>query len=197
MKTVFKIWKLWALALALGVALAHGGHYLPASGPGARDFKPAKALPSVELLGVQGKALGFPPRGPAALYFGYTRCPDACPLTLARLVPAQAALGQSLLGHNLGLWMLSVDPERDTPEVLGKYLRGFAPVQGLTGDPQAIRRIAEAVGLEYNRTPGGELVFHTDALALLDGEGRLVRVIYGVSRLSVSNLKDELAGLLR
>lgn len=192
MTTERKICRFLALSLALGVALAHGGHYLPASGPGAQDFKPAKLLPSVELLGVQGRAVAFPPRGPAVLYFGYTRCPDACPLTLARLVPAQAALSQ-----NLGLWMLSVDPGRDTPEVLGQYLRGFGPVQGLTGDAQAIRRIADAVGLEYNRAPGGELVFHTDALALLDSQGRLVRVIYGVSRLSVNQLKNELAALLR
>jgi len=172
---------------------AHGGHYLPASGPGAADFKPARTLPTVELRSHENKVFVFPPKGPAVVLFGYTQCPDACPLTLGRLLPAYEALGAP---PNLRLLLLSVD-ERDTPQTLQKYLRGFSPVQGLTGKPEAIRQIAEVAKVEYNPAPGGRLVFHTDALALLDAQGRLVRMLYGVSRLSVAKLKEELAGLLR
>jgi len=154
---------------------AHGGHYLPASGPGATDFKPAKALPVVELRSHENKAFVFPPKGPAVVLFGYTRCPDACPLTLGRLLSAYEALGAPV---NLQLLLMSVD-EHDTPQVLQRYLRGFVPVLGLTGKPEAIRQIAEVARVEYNLAPGGRLVFHTDALALLDAQGRLVRMLYG------------------
>ncbi|WP_337868708.1 SCO family protein [Meiothermus sp.] len=181
------------LFLCVGWAWAHGGHYLPATGPGATDFKPARAFPSVELRTHENKALVFPPKGPAVVLFGYTQCPDACPLTLGRLLPAYEALGSPA---NLHLMLLSVD-ERDTPQTLQKYLRGFSPVQGLTGKPEAIRQIAEAAKVEYNLAPGGRLVFHTDAMALLDAEGRLVRMLYGVSRLSTAKLKDEVSRLLR
>lgn len=181
------------LFVCAGWAWAHGGHYLPASGPGATDFKPAKALPVVGLRSHENKAFVFPPKGPAVVLFGYTQCPDACPLTLGRLLPAYEALGAP---PNLQLLLLSVD-ERDTPQALQKYLRGFMPVLGLTGNPEAIRQIAEAAKVEYNLAPGGRLVFHTDALALLDAQGRLVRMLYGASRLSTAKLKEEIAQLLR
>jgi protein SCO1/2 len=166
---------------------------LPASGPGAADFKPAKTLPTVELRSHQNKAVMFPPRGLAVVLFGYTRCPDLCPLTLGRLLPAYEALGSP---PDLQLMLLSVD-ERDTPQALQTYLRGFAPIQGLTGKPEAIRQIADVARVEYNPAPGGRLIFHTDAMALLDSEGRLVRMLYGVSRLSTAKLKEEIARLLR
>ncbi|MCX7600749.1 MAG: SCO family protein, partial [Meiothermus sp.] len=181
------------LFLWTGLVWAHGGHYLPASGPGAFDFRPARTLPAVELRSHENKPVLFPPKGPAVLLFGYTQCPDACPLTLGRLLPAYEALGAP---PQLRLWLLSVD-ERDTPQTLQRYLQGFAPVQGLTGRPEAIRPIAEAARVEYNLAPGGRLVFHTDALALLDAQGRLVRMLYGVSRLSTAKLKEEIAQLLR
>ncbi len=181
------------LFLCLGWVWAHGGHYLPASGPGAADFKPARTLPTVELRSHENKVFVFPPKGPAVVLFGYTQCPDACPLTLGRLLPAYEALGAP---PNLQLLLLSVD-ERDTPQTLQKYLRGFMPVLGLTGKPEAIRQIAEAAKVEYNLAPGGRLVFHTDALALLDAQGRLVRMLYGASRLSTAKLKEEVASLLR
>lgn len=183
---------LFLLGLA-SLVWAHGGHYLPASGPGAADFKPPRTLPSVELRSHENRAFVFPPKGPAVVLFGYTQCPDACPLTLGRLLPAYEALGAP---PHLQLLLLSVD-ERDTPQTLQKYLRGFAPVQGLTGRPEAIRPIAEAARVEYNLAPGGRLVFHTDALALLDAQGRLVRMLYGASRLSTAKLKEEIAQLLR
>lgn len=177
----------------LSLVWAHGGHYLPDSRPGVADFKPPRTLPRAELRSHENHAFVFPPKGPAVVLFGYTQCPDACPLTLGRLLPAYEALGAPA---HLRLLLLSVD-ERDTPQTLQKYLRGFAPVQGLVGRFEAIRPIAEAAGVEYNLAPGGRLVFHTDAMALLDVQGRLVRMLYGVSRLSTAKLKEEIAQLLR
>ena len=180
-----------ALLLAVGVALAHGGHYLPASGPGALDYRPAKPMPVVELLSEAAKVVGFPIKGVAwAIYFGYTGCPDACPLTLNRL----ATIGENNEFEAIRMAFVSVD-EGDTPAILSRYLNGFKPVEGFTGKPQSIRALADSIGLEYNRAPGGWLIFHTDALALLNPEGKVVRVLFGASRLSQNELRKELRRL--
>jgi protein SCO1/2 len=178
--------------LMFGLALAHSGHYLPASGPGAVEFHPPKPLPVIELLGQDARPTRFPQSGSVwAVYFGYTGCPDACPLTLNHL----SALVEK--GHYPGLRLafISVD-ERDTPAMVARYVEGFKPVVGFSGKPQQLRILADAVGLEYNPAPGGRLIFHTDALAFLSAESKVLRVLYGVSKLSQNELGKELKRLL-
>ncbi|RIH75870.1 SCO1/SenC [Calidithermus terrae] len=182
-----------ALAVLLSAALAHGGHYLPLSGAGVQVMQSPKPLPAVELVDAAGRAVSFPPKGQAwALYLGYTRCPDSCPLTLERLRQAHRGLG-SPAGVRLGF--LSLDPQHDTPAVLGRYLKGFEPVVGFTGTPEAVARAAGALEVRYNPAPGGVRLYHTDVVVLLDARGRVLRLIYGASRLSAAQLAGELQRL--
>lgn len=118
---------------------------------------------------------------PVALFFGYTFCPDVCPLTLSELKRARSALGA--MGDQLQVLFVSVDPERDTPEVLARHLSNFDPsFIGMQGDEAVLRQIGKEYGLYYKKnTPEGTsaayLVDHSSALYLIDAEGRL-RIIY-------------------
>src|SRR5215469_14730307 len=79
-------------------------------------------------------------RAPTLVYFGFTRCPDVCPTTLVKLaqIVKQAAV------PNLRVLFVSIDPQRDTPQVLGLYVHAFDPAfQGVTGAPAEILRVAK------------------------------------------------------
>ena len=116
-----------------------------------------------------------------ALYFGYTHCPDDCPLTLAKLSRAIAALGAA--GSNAEIAFVTVDPARDTPPVLAAYIRRFhgARIVGLTGSRAALGRIYAAYHVWAQRIPGNErtgyAVAHASPVFLIDANGRL-RVVH-------------------
>lgn len=114
------------------------------------------------------------------LYFGYTVCPDVCPTTLAELAKAYEKLGSR--ADEVQVLMVSVDPERDTVEVLADYLTHFNPTfLGLTGTEEQIAEIATNYGIFYERVEGnsalGYLVDHTATVTLIDRDGYL-RVVY-------------------
>jgi protein SCO1/2 len=112
---------------------------------------------------------------PFALFFGFTRCPDVCPTTLARLAKLRAAMGRD--GEPLQIVFVSVDPEADRPADVGRYIALFqTPIVGLTGTPEEIAAIAEAYGIYYAKVPqdgGNYTVDHTATVFLMDREGRL------------------------
>lgn len=84
--------------------------------------------------------------------FGYTHCPDVCPLTLAMVSQTLKHLGKDA-AHVRPLF-ITVDPERDTPEVLASYVRAFHPaIIGLTGTPQQIRAVTKAYKAHYAKAP--------------------------------------------
>jgi protein SCO1/2 len=106
-----------------------------------------------------------------ALVYGYTTCPDVCPLTLANLRAVKNQLGAQ--ASDLRVIFVSVDPERDTPEVLRRYLQHFgADFKGLTGAPEQVARAADAFGVKYEKraidSPVGYLVSHTAYVYLID-----------------------------
>jgi protein SCO1/2 len=112
------------------------------------------------------------------VYFGYTFCPDVCPTTLAQLAGAQAALGTR--AANLRILFISVDPARDTPSVLRRYLSSPSfprGVVGLTGTATQIAKVAAAYHVYYARQGKGAdySVDHTSVLYLMDPNGRFVR----------------------
>lgn len=113
---------------------------------------------------------------PTLVFFGFTHCPDVCPLTLALL--RQVRKAQPV--PDLRLLMISVDPERDTPEALAQYVSAFdAGIVGATGEPESVRRLAASFGVATGRVDlpgGGYTVDHTAAVFLLDERGRMVAV---------------------
>lgn len=114
------------------------------------------------------------------LYFGYATCPDVCPTTLADLHRARQALGKR--ADEVQVLMVTVDPERDTVEVLADYMPHFDPsFVGLTGTPEQIAEIATYYGIYYERQESdsalGYLVDHTATVMLIDRDGYL-RVVY-------------------
>ncbi len=118
-------------------------------------------------------------RGDAFLvFFGYTFCPDACPLMLSKLAAVYDALDLEP-GQRVRTIYITVDPSRDTPEQLGEYLAYFSTVdvRGLTGSREEIDEVAERYGVLYKyqepNEAGHYLVAHTTTLFLVDREGRL------------------------
>ncbi len=115
------------------------------------------------------------------VFFGYTYCPDACPTTLNDLQQMTKAMTPEQV-ENTQVVMISVDPERDTPQQLATYLDYFDPnFIGMTGTVQEIQPIASQFGIFFERQPGSEntgyLVDHSSAVTLIDPEGR-VRMIF-------------------
>lgn len=115
-----------------------------------------------------------------ALYFGYTFCPDVCPATMSELKKAMAELGKQ--GEDVQVIMVSLDPERDTPEKLAEYMAYFHPsFIGLTGSEDEIIAASAPLGIFYERHEGtassGYLVDHTATVMVLDRNGRLRLVI--------------------
>ena len=87
------------------------------------------------------------------VFFGFTQCPDVCPTTLQELVEAKALLGP--LGERLKGVFITVDPERDTPEVLQAYTQAFSPdFVGLSGTPDQIAEVARSFKVFYKKVPG-------------------------------------------
>ncbi len=118
--------------------------------------------------------------GLTALYFGYTFCPDVCPTTLSTLNQALELMGDK--ADEVQVVMISVDPERDSPEVLASYLSNFNPdFVGLTGTPEQIASAATPFGVFFEKHEGsaatGYLVDHTASVMVLDREGRLRLVL--------------------
>jgi protein SCO1/2 len=116
---------------------------------------------------------------PAAIFFGFTHCPDVCPTTLARLVKLRKELGKG--DDALSIVFISVDPERDGPAEVGSYASLFnAPVIGLTGSPADIERVKKQFGVYSAKVPqpgGGYSVDHSAAVFLMDRNGKFVATL--------------------
>ncbi|MBE0464568.1 MAG: SCO family protein [Halomonadaceae bacterium] len=113
---------------------------------------------------------------PTLVYFGYTYCPDVCPITLARLGDAIRKLDDETRDE-IQVLFISVDPARDTPEVLKRYTDAFGPeFVGLSGDKAAIDAVTNRyrVAYEYGEENenGDYLVTHSSAVFAFDREGQ-------------------------
>lgn len=110
------------------------------------------------------------------VFFGYTQCPDVCPTTLQELVEAKHLLGAQ--GGKLQGVFVSLDPERDTPEVLKAYVGNFDPAMvALTGTPEQVAAVAKDFKVFFRKvegkTPGTYTLDHTAGLYIYDPQGRL------------------------
>jgi protein SCO1/2 len=109
-----------------------------------------------------------------AVFFGYTFCPDVCPLALSHLSQAFMEMGEE--GERIQLLFISVDPGRDTPKRLGQYLGAFhTSFLGLTGSEEEIREVADAFGAVFARRGEGAeyTVDHTARMFIIHPSGRM------------------------
>lgn len=110
-----------------------------------------------------------------AVFFGYTHCPDICPTAMAEL--AQVAQGLGPAADRLQVLFVTVDPERDTPALLKRYVPSFNPgFLGLYGDAETTARTAKEFKIFFQKQPvaGGDYtVDHSAGIYLYDTQGRL------------------------
>ncbi len=118
-----------------------------------------------------------------AVTFFYSRCTAAafCPLVGRKFDVAQALLRRVPFGKNCHLLSISLDPQRDTPEMLAAYAQGYQADSGYwtfaAGNDEDIRKLGEAVGLEYKRV--GDRIDHNLRTVIVDAGGRIRRVFRG------------------
>jgi len=108
-------------------------------------------------------------------FFGFTHCPDVCPVTLAEMAQVVRELGPD--GSRVQVLFVTVDPERDTQQVLKQYVPSFNPAfLGLYGDAEATARVAKEFKIYYRKQPakdGHYSVDHSAGTYILDPQGRL------------------------
>jgi len=167
-------------ALALGAALATGCDKLgPSRSPFfGVDVTGAKMGGELRLKDSTGKDRALADfRGKVvALFFGYTHCPDVCPTTLADMAKAMKLLGTD--AQRVQVLFVTVDPKRDTPELLGQYVPAFDPsFLGLWGDAGATTKATKDFNIYFQERAGKDAgaytVDHTAQSFVIDKEGRL------------------------
>lgn len=171
------MWKrVVGLVLLMGTAVL-----LAACGAGTHEFAGSvldseQPVPDFTLQGVDGPVSLSDFKGQYVfVYFGYTFCPDICPNTLGKLSRAIADLNADDAEQVTAI-LISVDPERDTPELLAEYVAHFNPrFVGLTGTKEEIDQAGEAYYLYYEKHEGtvasGYLIDHSSRSFLVDKNG--------------------------
>lgn len=130
---------------------------------------------------------------PSAVFFGFTHCPEICPTTLFELDGWLEAVGEK--GSDIGAYFVSVDPERDTPEILDGYISNVSErIVGITGTPEKVAEMTKAFGIYSKRVElddGDYTMDHTASIILLDRSGAFFGTIaYGEnSDTAVAKLK--------
>ncbi len=96
-------------------------------------------------------------------FFGFTHCPDVCPSALAQMRDMKAMLEQQGRAENVQFMLISVDPDRDTPDKLGPYITFFnSDFKALTGDYQTLKRLATDFNVAFSKIPGGGEFYSVD-----------------------------------
>jgi protein SCO1/2 len=150
---------------------------------GITQVEPPRALPDFTLTDQRGEPFSLSDlRGKMALlFFGFTHCPDVCPLTLLEFKQVKSALGKQ--AEDVAFVFISIDGARDTPEVLAEYVGGFdESFIGLTGDDATLTRIGSDYNLYFARraNPSGSaddyIMDHTSSAFLVNRSGDLTAV---------------------
>ncbi|GAA4007357.1 SCO family protein [Deinococcus rubellus] len=190
----------WLTAALLSVAAVLGGLLFfrgnTAEALGGTALDPAPRVTALKMIGDDGQpaVLGGPAEQVRLVFFGFTRCPDVCPLTLGRLSKIYQQLSAKQQSE-LQVQLVSVDPQHDTPRVLRAYLSNFdSQFRGLTGTPAIAKTAASTFFILNTRTDSGNIL-HGDQIAVLDRQGRFRRVYNGDS-LGDGTLSADLPQLL-
>ncbi|QEX21473.1 copper-binding protein [Hypericibacter adhaerens] len=126
------------------------------------------------------------------VFFGFTYCPDVCPTTLSRISLTLKALGP--LGDKLHPLFITIDPERDTPEILKSYIDAFDKrITGLTGTPDEIAAVAKEYRAFYEKVPQGDTytMNHSTVIYVMRPDGRYETL------LRYDDTPDEMAAKLK
>ena len=144
----------------------------------AVDITGAEYARELSLTDADGKARQLSDfKGKVTLvFFGYTQCPDVCPTTLAELAAVKRDLGKD--GKRVQGVFVSVDPERDTPEILKAYMASFGPdFVALRGTPEETQTAAKNFKVFYAKSPGktegSYTMDHTAGTYVFDAQGRV------------------------
>jgi protein SCO1 len=192
------IGKAWCAAILLAIAAgwlavadaAGKDTSLPRIGPAPEFTLTNQNGNRLSLEELQGKVV--------VVTFIFASCTDACPLLTAKMAMLQSRLGRDL-GPEIFFVSVTVDPERDTPEVLKRYASAHgAELAGwafLTGTPAEIRDVTRRYGVAYKKMPSGN-VDHTFLTSLVDRRGRL-RVQYLGVRFDPDELLKDIRSLLQ
>jgi protein SCO1/2 len=170
-----------AVAVALGLWLGQRFFAVPTTTPKLENavlYPAPRAIPEFHLTQADGRPLTLADwRGRwTVVYFGYTSCPDVCPTTLATFKQAWKDLAARGLTGKVRFDFISVDPQRDTPDVLHKYVSYFDPdFVAATGVDEQLTLLTRALGLMYARNTdanGAISVEHSGAAVIVDPQGR-------------------------
>jgi protein SCO1/2 len=132
------------------------------------------------------------------VFFGYTQCPDVCPTTLSDMAEVKKRLGPD--GEKLQVIFVTLDPDRDTPQVLSQYVPGFDPsFIGLSGTREETAAVAKDFKVFYQKVPGrtetSYTLDHTAGSYVFDREGRLRLFVRHAG--AVDTIVDDLKKLIR
>ena len=186
----------WIIAVSFFAGLALAQYYLKQRGsdliPGAGgEFTLQSDKGAVSLSDFRGKVV--------AVYFGYMSCPDICPTSLWNLTEAIKLLPAQQAGQVQGIFV-SVDPERDSPQALSLFVKGFNDSYvGLTDSKENIDKVARQYSVIYEKVPlvgsaMGYVIDHTSVIYLIDRNG--VLQFYVPHYTTPSLIRDDLLKLL-
>lgn len=171
-----------AIGLAFNLALLGAAYYVLIGRPAQKEAAaPSQIGGPFTMTDQNGREVSDATlRGkPYAIFFGFTRCPDVCPTTLARMAQLRRTLGPD--GDRINIVFVSLDPEHDKAENIGAYVAMFeTPIIGLTGTPEQIARIVRAFHVYYRKVPlkGADYTIdHTASVFLMDTDGEFVTTI--------------------
>lgn len=192
----------WAVGVVAGLAvglLAWSSLFRPHvfSGAVLQSSTPAPAMDGLTYADGDPVDLNTLRGDVVLVYFGYTHCPDVCPTMLSTVADAVDDLGPSR--DRVRTMMVTVDPERDTPELLGSYVSHFdESFRGVWGPEDRVRSVATLYGVHFEHDDpaddGSYLVGHTASLMAIDPEG-VLRIVYPVG-LEAGALERDLEELL-
>jgi protein SCO1 len=172
-------------ALLMGVAILVGFGIVYTTLTYARPYtyqgsliEPPVSAPDFELVDQHGQPFRLSDQSDKVIliFFGYTHCPDVCPVTLTDFKKIKSQLGDH--SENVAFLFISTDPERDTPKQLMDYLKNFDPeFVGLTGDRSSIVPVWQDYGVYQEKVESGDpdnyLVDHSARTYIIDKHGNL------------------------
>ena len=187
-----RFWSIITCSLALGLAGCDGAPKFKSTDITGVDYGKNLELPDASgrlrrLDDFRGKAV--------VVFFGFTHCPDICPTTLADIASALKELGND--AERVQVVFITVDPERDTPAELDRYVKAFdARFIALRGDPAITQRVAKDFKIFYEKRKQGDTytVDHSSQSYVIDPQGRL-RLLVRPDRLA-KDLPADLRTLL-